>query len=91
MIHGILRSGALRLLAAATSTGLRAGLRGPRRVGRDPANAFNNAINSGVRCTDDQGNPILTDQRGFARTEGIACDAGAYEFDPDRSFTNGFD
>jgi hypothetical protein len=31
-------------------------------------------------CTDDQGNPLLTDQRGAARVG--RCDIGAYEYDP---------
>ncbi|MFI4954010.1 MAG: choice-of-anchor Q domain-containing protein [Burkholderiales bacterium] len=55
---------------------------------------YNNAIDAGAYpegCTDDQGNTILTDQRGFARTAGAWCDVGAYEFDPDRIFINGFD
>jgi hypothetical protein len=55
---------------------------------------YNNAIDGGdpaQGCVDDQGNTIATDQRGFARTVGSSCDIGAYEFDPDRIFTNGFD
>jgi hypothetical protein len=31
-------------------------------------------------CTDDQGNPVTTDQRGVSRPQGPACDAGAFEF-----------
>ena len=30
-------------------------------------------------CTDADGNPITTDQRGVARPQGTACDIGAYE------------
>jgi hypothetical protein len=31
-------------------------------------------------CTDQQGNKITTDQRGFGRPAGPACDIGAFEF-----------
>ena len=31
-------------------------------------------------CTDSDGNAIATDQRGYARPEGPACDAGSVEF-----------
>ena len=33
----------------------------------------------GDSCTDHQGMPITTDQRGVARPQGVACDVGAYE------------
>jgi hypothetical protein len=55
---------------------------------------YNNAIDAGAYpegCTDDSGNTIATDQRGFARSAGQWCDVGAYEFDPDSIFINGFD
>jgi len=41
------------------------------------------AINAGnpTGCTDDQGNPLNTDQRGVSRVG--RCDIGAYEYDPD--------
>jgi hypothetical protein len=32
-------------------------------------------------CTDDVGAPILVDQRGVPRPQGMACDIGAYEFE----------
>ena len=35
-----------------------------------------------TECTDDQGNPLTTDQRGVAQPQGPACDIGAYEFQP---------
>jgi hypothetical protein len=57
-------------------------------------NSYNNAIDAGdypQGCVDDAGNTIATDQRGFARSAGAWCDVGAYEFDPDRIFINGFD
>lgn len=53
--------------------------------------AGSNAIDAGNVCFDTDGNTLLTDQRGFARLVGSHCDAGAYEFDPDRIFTNGFE
>ena len=52
-----------------------------------------NAIDGGDPaggCVDDSGNPIATDQRGFARNVGSCCDIGAYEFDADRISINGF-
>lgn len=55
------------------------------------ANGFNNVIDGGAPCTDDQGSLIPYDQRGFARTVGSQCDVGAYEYDPDRIFFSGFD
>jgi len=41
------------------------------------------AIDAGnpAGCTDDAGNPLTTDQRGFARPVGVACDIGAYELE----------
>jgi len=38
------------------------------------------AIDQGLFCTDDQGYPLATDQRGFARFTDGACDIGAYEY-----------
>lgn len=55
---------------------------------------YNNAIDGGdpaQGCVDDAGATLATDQRGFARTIGSACDIGAFEFDSDRIFLNGFD
>ncbi len=36
------------------------------------------AIDAG-NCTDPDGNPVLFDQRGFPRPQGVTCDMGAYE------------
>ena len=33
-------------------------------------------------CLDENGDPLGTDQRGIARPQGAACDAGAYEVQP---------
>ena len=33
-------------------------------------------------CTDTNGNPVTTDQRGVARPQGPACDIGAFELNP---------
>ena len=40
------------------------------------------AIDAGdpVGCTDQDGNLLTTDQRGFARPQGTRCDIGAYEY-----------
>jgi hypothetical protein len=35
-----------------------------------------------ANCTDADGNPLTTDQRGVARPRGDACDIGAYESEP---------
>lgn len=42
--------------------------------------AGSNAIDLAGSCIDAQGQPLLTDQCGFPRNVGDACDAGAYEF-----------
>ena len=34
-----------------------------------------------AKCNDDMGNPILADQRGVLRPQGMACDIGSYEFE----------
>ncbi len=33
-------------------------------------------------CTDTNGNPVITDQRGVSRPQGKGCDVGAYELVP---------
>jgi hypothetical protein len=41
------------------------------------------AIDAGAPvCTDADGLPLTTDQRGVTRPQGVACDIGAYEFLP---------
>jgi hypothetical protein len=35
-------------------------------------------------CRDADANPLVTDQRGVARPQGIACDIGAFEYSPPR-------
>ena len=41
-----------------------------------------NAIDAGINsCPDHNGVPLTTDQRGFVRPQGVACDIGAFEFD----------
>jgi hypothetical protein len=35
-----------------------------------------------ANCTDPQGNPLTTDQRGIGRPQGSACDVGAFELVP---------
>jgi hypothetical protein len=41
-----------------------------------------NMIDGGVVCSDQNGNTLLTDQRGFARVVGAHCDIGAFEYSP---------
>lgn len=78
----------LALLGALQNNG------GPTQTVALLSGGYNNAINGGdplQGCVDDLGIPTATDQRGFARAVGSRCDIGAYEFDPDRIFSNGFD
>lgn len=42
-------------------------------------------------CSGADGNPLSVDQRGEARANGIACDAGSVEVNLDVIFSNGFD
>jgi CSLREA domain-containing protein len=51
-----------------------------------------NPIDGGnpLGCTDDDGAPVITDQRGLLRPIGAACDMGAYEF-RDLIYKDGFD
>ena len=35
-----------------------------------------------ANCTDTNGNPVETDQRGVARPQGVGCDVGAFELVP---------
>ncbi len=37
------------------------------------------AVDAAAECSDWAGNPVTTDQRGVARPQGSACDAGAFE------------
>ncbi len=38
------------------------------------------AIDHAPTCLDENGDPLATDQRGVARPQGVACDAGAFEW-----------
>ena len=42
----------------------------------------NLAIDAATDCTDYNGNPVTTDQRGVSRPQGTACDVGAFELEP---------
>lgn len=49
------------------------------------------ALDLAIDCTGpDGGTPLATDQRGYRRPFGSACDLGAFEFD-DTIFADGFD
>ncbi len=37
-------------------------------------------------CTDPDGNPVTTDQRGVSRPQGVGCDIGAFELEPQDIF-----
>ena len=43
-----------------------------------------------VGCVDQNGSPLTTDQRGRPRAIGARCDIGAFEYDPDGIFLDGF-
>ena len=49
------------------------------------------AYNAAASCTDDQGATVAIDERGIARPQAGPCDIGAYEYDGDYIFANGFD
>jgi len=50
------------------------------------------AYNAAASCTDDtKGTQVNTDERGVSRPYGASCDIGAYEYDGDYIFANGFD
>ena len=48
------------------------------------------AIDAVTDCTDWESHPVATDQRGIARPQGHACDAGAYELIPPHPVFSGF-
>lgn len=50
-----------------------------------------NLIDGGVVCTDQNGNPLATDQRGQPRNVGAACDIGAFEYALDPVFASSFE
>src|SRR5579885_3369804 len=56
-----------------------------------PIGAASPAYNAAADCKDAGGNPVTTDARGIARPQFGACDLGAYEYDGDYIFANGFD
>ncbi|GAA0707556.1 choice-of-anchor Q domain-containing protein [Dokdonella soli] len=56
-----------------------------------PLSASSPAYNAAYICADAQGHPIATDERGVARPQFGSCDLGAYEYDNDYIFANGFD
>jgi hypothetical protein len=49
-----------------------------------------NLIDGAVVCVDQNGLTLPTDQRGRARSVGISCDIGAFEYDPGDIFYSGF-
>ncbi|HEY7871879.1 MAG TPA: choice-of-anchor Q domain-containing protein [Rudaea sp.] len=50
------------------------------------------AYNAAASCTDDTKGTLATaDERGVTRPYGASCDIGAYEYDGDYIFANGFD
>jgi len=49
------------------------------------------AHNAAASCTNDHGTTVAIDERGIARPQGGPCDIGAYEYDDDYIFANGYD
>jgi hypothetical protein len=56
-----------------------------------PIGATSPAKDAAANCLDAFANPVTTDARGIARPQFGACDIGAYEYDGDYIFANGFD
>ncbi len=56
-----------------------------------PIPATSPAWNAAASCTNAKSQPVTTDERGALRPQSGSCDIGAYEFDGDYIFANGFD
>jgi hypothetical protein len=80
--------------AIATNADPRLGSPGPYAPTHAPATLpippTSPAYNAAASCTDDHGATVATDERGIARPQGGLCDIGAYEYDGDYIFANGF-
>ncbi len=56
-----------------------------------PISGLSPAHDAATSCNDARGNVVTSDERGVARPQNGQCDIGAYEFDGDYIFANGFD
>jgi hypothetical protein len=56
-----------------------------------PISSDSPAYNGAGSCDGLEGAPLLVDERGIARPQAELCDIGAYEFDGDYVFANGFE
>lgn len=56
-----------------------------------PIPATSPAYNGAPSCMDAKGQVVALDERGVSRPQSASCDIGAYEFNGDYIFANGFD
>jgi hypothetical protein len=56
-----------------------------------PIGVASPAVDAAVNCQAASGSPVATDARGVIRPQFAACDLGAYEYDGDDPFSDGFD
>jgi hypothetical protein len=94
----VMASSGVPSLAVATNADPKLGSPSPYAPTRAPATLpippTSPAYNAAVSCTDDHGVTVATDERGAARPQPSptsGCDIGAYEYDGDYIFANGFD
>ena len=87
----ILRGGMTSLSAADPMLGALSPYAPTGAPGTMPISSQSPAYNAASTCKDANGNSIATDERGISRPQGVQCDIGAYEYDNDYLFANGFD
>jgi hypothetical protein len=90
----VMASSGVPVAAIATNADPQLGSPSPYAPTRAPATLpippTSPAYNAAASCTDEHGATVATDERSIARPQYGLCDIGAYEYDGDYIFANGF-